>query len=43
MYIVCPLFGFIALFIFGCFGFVLDFIFVGHVLPAFAEDFADLA
>ena len=39
---VCPLFRFITFLVFGCFGFVLLFVFLGHVLPAFTEDFANL-
>jgi len=39
---VCPLFRFITFFVLGCFGIVLLFVFVGHILPAFTEDFANL-
>jgi hypothetical protein len=33
---------FIAFLIFRCLGFVLSFIFIAHVLPAFTEDLANL-
>lgn len=41
-YIVCPLLGLITLLVFGCFGFILSLVLVGHVLPTFTEDLADL-
>ena len=41
-YIVGPLLGLVTFLVFGCFGFVLSLVLVGHVFPTFTEDLADL-